>query len=126
MKGHAAAQKWPQGMRACVNIGCLTRQGALAGIIAGISFAMFEMMVAWLVQGDFFGPLRMIGAMILGREALGPSYSLLLAAMAGIIIHAMLSIIYGAAFSVLLAYAPSLAASPGSIRHGYGNFYMGR
>lgn len=40
------------------------RQGAIAGIVAGIVFAAFEMIVSALVMGPaaFFMPLRMIGA----------------------------------------------------------------
>jgi hypothetical protein len=93
MNGYAEAQYWPHGVRTCLNIGCLAKQGATAGIIAGISFAMFEMMAAWLMKGDFFGPLRMIGAMLLGEEALTPTYSLMTAGMAGMLIHMMLSLI---------------------------------
>ena len=112
MNGYAEAQNWPHGVRACLNIGCLAKQGAIAGIIAGISFAMFEMMAAWLMKGDFFGPLRMIGAMMLGEKALSPPYSLMTAGMVGMAIHMMLSLIYGVMFGALITYIPSLAFSP--------------
>lgn len=115
MKAEATLQNWPHGRRTCLNIGCLSRQGVLAGIIAGISFALFEMIIAWILQGNFFGPLRMIGAMLLGEEALNPAYSLIQAGMAGIIVHIMLSAFYGAFFGALAAYFPVLAASPGRL-----------
>lgn len=84
-------------------------QGAIGGVIAGIIFAMFEMGWALAAGGvDMaFAPLRMIGAIALGRSALDPSYSLLTAAIAGVLVHMVLSIIYGAAFALAIgALAP--------------------
>lgn len=76
------------------------RQGAIAGIVAGIVFAAFEMIVSAATMGAeaFFMPLRMIGAIALGAEALDPGYSLLTAGVAGLIVHMVLAIIYGVIF----------------------------
>jgi ABC-type nitrate/sulfonate/bicarbonate transport system permease component len=76
------------------------RQGAIAGIVAGVVFAAFEMLAAGFMMGAeaFFMPLRMIGAIALGPEALDPAYSLLTAATAGVIVHVILSVIYGIIF----------------------------
>src|ERR687897_931242 len=75
-------------------------QGAIAGIVAGLVFAAFEMAASAFMMGveAFFMPLRMIGAIVLGPEALDPGYSLLAAGVAGVMVHMMLSIIYGVIF----------------------------
>ncbi|RWM80607.1 MAG: hypothetical protein EOR83_25535, partial [Mesorhizobium sp.] len=48
------------------------QQGAVAGIVAGIVFAAFEMAASAFMMGAeaSFMPLRMIGAIALGPEAL--------------------------------------------------------
>ncbi len=53
--------------------------------MAGIIFAMADMVMAVVVMGaSFFAPLRMIGAMVLGPGALEASYPLAQAAGVGI------------------------------------------
>jgi hypothetical protein len=81
------------------------RQGAVAGIVAGIVFAAYEMIVSALMMGAdaFFMPLRMIGAIALGAEALDPSYSLLTASVAGVVVHVALAILYGVIFGEIAA-----------------------
>jgi hypothetical protein len=76
------------------------RQGAIAGIVAGLAFAAFEMMATAFMMGAeaFFMPLRMIGAIVLGQEALDPGFSLVTAGVAGMLVHVMLSVIYGIVF----------------------------
>lgn len=73
----------------------LVISGLLTGIVAGIIFAMFEMIVAALMGMGFFAPLRMISAIVLGEQALEPSYSLGAATIVGLIVHMILSAIYG-------------------------------
>ena len=81
------------------------RQGALWGIVAGLLTAAFEMMASAFLMGigAFFMPLRMIGAIVLGPAALDPGYSLLTAGSVGVIVHMMLSIVYGMVFGALVA-----------------------
>ncbi len=76
------------------------QQGAIAGVVAGLVFAAFEMTASALTMGTdaFFMPLRMIGAIALGPEALDPGYSLLTASVAGVVVHISLAIIYGLIF----------------------------
>src|SRR5688500_2876938 len=78
-------------------------QGAIAGIVAGIVFAAYEMLASALMMGGdaFFMPLRMIGAIILGPEALDPGYSLIGAGLAGLLVHVILAVIYGVIFGEL-------------------------
>lgn len=88
-------------------------RGALIGVVAGIVFAMFEMIAAWAMGDGFWMPLRMIGAIVLGEEALEGSYSLAGAATAGAVVHMALSALYGAVFGALLALVPVLRGSAG-------------
>jgi len=85
--------------------------GAIWGILAGVVFAMFEMIMAALLGDGFFMPLRMIGAMVLGRDALMSSYSLAGAAMVGLIVHMMLSAMFGVTFGVVIGAIPALRSS---------------
>jgi uncharacterized membrane protein YagU involved in acid resistance len=81
------------------------RHGAIAGIVAGIVFAAFEMVVSAFMMGAeaFFMPLRMIGAIALGTDALDPSYSLAAAGVTGVIVHMILAVIYGVIFGEIAA-----------------------
>ena len=87
------------------------RAGIVGGIIAGIVFAMFEMIMAVVLNGTeaFFMPLRMIGAIGVGTSALDPASSLLTAGGAGLVIHMALSMMYGLAVAAVLALAPGLS-----------------
>lgn len=78
-------------------------QGAIGGIVAGVIFAAFEMMASAAMMGPeaFFMPLRMIGAIVLGPAALEPTYNLWGAGFAGLIVHMVLAVIYGAVFALI-------------------------
>jgi hypothetical protein len=75
--------------------------GAAFGLVAGLFFALFEMVAAWQMGDGFWMPLRMIGAILLGADALEPTYSLAGAAIAGALLHMMLSALYGAMFAAI-------------------------
>lgn len=77
--------------------------GLLIGIVAGIVFATFEMIVAALMGMGFFAPLRMISAIVLGEQALDPSYSLGAATIVGLIVHMILSAIYGLIYGLAVS-----------------------
>ncbi|MBI3968852.1 MAG: hypothetical protein HY329_24710 [Chloroflexi bacterium] len=96
-----------------IDTGWWVKHGVIGGIVAGIVFAMFEMIVAALMDGAmaFWMPLRMIGAIILGQQALDPSYSLVNAAAVGFGSHMVMSMIFGAIFALIVAYFPALARS---------------
>jgi hypothetical protein len=88
------------------------QQGAIAGVVAGLVFAAFETTASAFMMGAeaFFMPLRMIGAIALGPEALDPGYSLLAASIAGVIVHVILAIIYGIVFGEIAAMLRGPAA----------------
>jgi len=76
------------------------------GVAAGMIFITFEMTAAAFAGVDFFSPLRMTGATVLGHGALESSYSLGVAGLVGLLVHATLSAVYGAAFGVASAVGP--------------------
>lgn len=93
------------------NTGWIIRQGVSYGILAGIIFAMGEMFINLFMGKDFFGPLRLIGSMVLGTQALMPTYSLLVAGLVGVIVHMMMSMIFGLIFFALLTVFKQRSAS---------------
>ncbi len=90
---------------------------AIAGAVAGVAFAMFEMVMAAITDGPeaFFMPLRMIGAIGLGERALDPTTSLITAAAAGIVIHMVLSMMYGVGVALLLRSVASIGRTTTSV-----------
>jgi uncharacterized membrane protein YagU involved in acid resistance len=102
-----------------------------AGVLAGVVFALFEMVASALLMGPaaFFMPLRMIGAIVLGPQALDPTYSLAAAAVAGVLVHMVLSIAFAFAFA---AVASPLSTTSALVAGGIGfgvalwliNFYL--
>ena len=86
--------------------------GIIGGVIAGIVFAMFEMVMAVVQLGSesFFMPLRMIGGIALGERALEPATSLVVAGGAGLAVHMMMSALYGATIAMVAAVVPQLRA----------------
>lgn len=79
------------------------RQGAVAGVAAGVVFAAFEMAMSAIMMGlpAIWTPLRMIGAIALGSQALDPGYPLVTAGLAGLAVHVVLAAVYGAVFAIL-------------------------
>jgi hypothetical protein len=90
-------------------------QGAVGGIVAGVAFVAFEMASAWLLTGAVWTPLRMIGAIGLGPAALDPGYPLATAAAVGLVVHAALSVGFGALFGAVPASVPAVARSSGAL-----------
>ena len=95
-------------------VGQLLLHGAIGGLLVGIIFALFEMAVAAVKMGALdaaWMPLRMIGATVLGEDALMPGYSLAKAATTGLLVHMLLSAAFGVAFAALLVGVPALRRS---------------
>jgi hypothetical protein len=96
-----------------VDVGGWMKKGAIGGLIAGILFAMVETIAAAALMGlnAVSLPLRMIGGIALGRQALGPTYPLLNAALAGLAAHLALSMLFGAILGAFIGFAPTWGAS---------------
>jgi hypothetical protein len=84
----------------------------LAGTFGGAIFAAFEMVAAALLMGwdALFEPLRMIGAMLLGANALDQGYPLVTAATAGLIVHLVLSVLFATIFAAIAPRFSTAAA----------------
>lgn len=87
------------------------KQGAVAGFVAGIVFIVFEMILAAILKGMFFGPLHLISGIILGQAALTPAYPAATAVVVGFIVHFVLAIIFGLVFAAIVSFIPQLARS---------------
>ena len=83
------------------------------GLMAGLGFVAFEMLAAGSQLGmeRLFMPLRMIGAIVLGAQALQPSYSLLAAATTGMVVHLILSVAFAVLFVALFQPTPTVRSS---------------
>lgn len=94
-----------------IDVGRALKHGAVGGIIAGLIFPMFEMAMAAAQGQNPLGPLRMIGGIALGEQALDPTFSILVAGAAGMVVHMMLSVVYGLAFGAAAAVIPAIVSS---------------
>lgn len=75
-----------------------------AGIIGGAVFMMAEMLMVWMFMGESpWAPPRMIAAMVMGREVLPPPADFaMVPMMVAMIIHFMLSIVYGLVIGLIV------------------------
>jgi hypothetical protein len=81
-----------------------------AGVTAGVIFAAFETIATAVVTGPASAtmPIRMISAIVLGKAALDPNYSLVLVGITGLAVHLLFSIAFAGLFTAIVtrvAYA---------------------
>jgi hypothetical protein len=90
-------------------------QVVVGGLVAGITFAAFEMIISALLSGaqGFWMPLRMIAAILLGSRALEPSYPLASAVPVGLLIHIMLSVGFALMFFAVVQPRSTIWSSSG-------------
>jgi uncharacterized membrane protein YagU involved in acid resistance len=79
------------------------KHGIIGGIIGGIAMMMVEMIIAALMGMDAFMPPRMIAGIVLGPSAMQPATPLMTALGVTMVVHLMLSIIYGLIFAWLVS-----------------------
>jgi hypothetical protein len=79
------------------------RHGVAGGVLAGLVFAAFEILAAATTDGTgaWLGPLRMIGAIVLGRWAMDLGAPLLPPVAVGLILHVGLSAAFGGVFGAM-------------------------
>lgn len=95
--------------------GHLFWQGIAGGLIAGILFAMGEMILNVFMGKPFLGPLKLISSIVLGKQALTPTYPLASAVIVGLIVHMGMSMIFGLIFIFLLSAVRQVQASTGRL-----------
>lgn len=76
--------------------------GAVAGVVAGLVFAALSMIYTAVVGPGVWAPTRMI-ATILGFE-MAPGFAAV-PVVAGVVLHMVLSAVYGAVFAVVMGSA---------------------
>lgn len=85
--------------------------GAIAGVLAGIVFAAFEMISAAAMGMPAVMPLRMIGAIGVGGESLKAGAASASDLGVAVLIHMALSAIYGAVFAAMVGFVALLRSS---------------
>ncbi len=79
----------------------LALHGAVGGAVAGLAFALVEMVISAAIGGSLLGPLRIPGAIVAPR-VLEAGYPEPQAALLGAVVHLVFSTIYGVIFVYLL------------------------
>lgn len=75
--------------------------GMVLGLVAGAVFIVFETLAAGILGPGFLGPLQMIGAILLGPGALQELATPAPVVGVGLVIHFLLSTIYGGTFAAI-------------------------
>lgn len=95
------------------NTGSALVHGVLGGVVAGIVFALSEMVMAMLMGMSALVPLQMIGAIALGPGVLPPTEATPTTVFVALVVHMMLSAIYGAVLALAALVIPALRSSIG-------------
>lgn len=86
-------------------------QGIIGGIIGGITFLLAEMIGGHIVSGaPYVMPLKVIASIPLGKKP--PTIATNTAIPDGLITHAILTILFGIIFALIVAAVPALRTSP--------------
>ncbi len=102
--------------------GSLAFHGVVGGLIAGLAFAIADILVAVVFFGaPFYTPLRVIGT-IINPAAFEASYPPIQASLLGLLVHAFFSAAYGLIFVYLVNLA-GLISYPASIQVLLGSLY---
>jgi uncharacterized membrane protein YagU involved in acid resistance len=91
--------------------------GIIGGVVGGVALLAYEMAVAVLLRGgaSLVTPLRMIGAIVLGQGALAPTYPLAKVSAVGLVMHMMLSVLFGVVFAVIAWALPVVRESAATL-----------
>jgi hypothetical protein len=97
-------QRWHPVPQPEGSLGRTLEVGILAGVGAGLVFALFETTMAAIAGIGFFEPFRLIAAIALGPSVLPESTPLYTVLIAGTLVHVSLSALYGTIFAVAARY----------------------
>jgi hypothetical protein len=90
----------------------LATHGARAGLLAGLALGLVEILASGVLRGDPSLPFDFAAAIVVGPEALSPGFPVAASVMLGIVIHVLLSVLFGVAFLTALALTFQLSARP--------------
>ncbi len=82
----------------------------IGGILAGVVFAMMEMVYAAIAKGSFFAPLGMVASLPLQQPP--PQIPLGTAIVVGLATHMVLSMMFGFIAAVIIGKFASVVSSP--------------
>jgi hypothetical protein len=88
------------------------RDGAIAGSIAGTLFVLFKMLAALVMGDDPFMPIQRISTLVLGQQAAEPGYSVATALLVGLVVHMVLSAVYGVSFGAVVGSIAQVRSRP--------------
>ena len=102
------------------------RAALAASLCGGLVFALLHLGLTWAVRGASpWVPVRMIAAMVLGPAVLSPSdTSGVPVALAAILLHALLSIVYGVLLALLLPAVDTTGSIVVGGFYGLGLYYI--
>jgi len=86
--------------------------GARAGVLAGLALGAVEIVASSVLRADPWVPFDFAAAIFVGPAALAPGFPLEASLMLGIVIHVLLSVVFGVAFVTGLALTFQLSARP--------------
>jgi hypothetical protein len=96
-----------------LDAGWAVKHGAVGGIIAGIVFAVAEMVAAWVTMGEPAAPLHMIAGIPLQQDPM--KIDDVTAIVVGTLAHMVYSVVVGIIMAFIIARIPALRSSPGVI-----------
>jgi hypothetical protein len=91
----------------------VVRHGTLAGLIAGLGLGFVAIVASTLLRGDPWLPFDFATAIVVGPEALAPTFPVAASLALGMVIHTLLSVLFGVTFLGALALTFQLSARPG-------------
>ena len=90
----------------------LVSHGTLAGLIAGLGLGFIAIVGSTVLRGDPWLPFDFAAAVVVGREALAPTFPAAASLALGTVIHLLLSVLFWVAFLTALAMTFQLSARP--------------
>jgi hypothetical protein len=90
----------------------LVSHGTLAGLIAGLGLGFIAIVASTVLRGDPWLPFDFAAAIVVGREALAPTFPSAASLALGTVIHLLLSVLFGVTFLTALALTFQLSARP--------------
>ena len=88
----------------------LVSHGTLAGLIAGLGLGFIAIVACTVQRGDPLLPFDFAAAIVIGREALAPTFPSAASLALGTVIHLLLSVLFGVTFLTALALTFQLSA----------------
>ena len=91
----------------------LVSHGMAAGLLAGVGLGVVEVIASTVLRGDPWLPFDFAAAVVVGPEALVPTFPVAASLALGTVMHTLLSVFFGVTFLSALALTFQLSARPG-------------